>query len=538
MNRFKNSFLLVVLLMLLIGGCKQAEAEFENPYAGGKSPLGIVSNPQQVPVPEDGAAGTVVSIEATGLLAHKDKLRFLFNGEEAEIVEITSTGIKVKVPKRASTGITSFVVDEQLVFGPSFKVLGKIYLDPTFLHASGSNNAIMKSFPSADGNIILMGDFTNYDNKGIVKPINRITKILPNGVWDREFYAGRGANGSVNGLVLLNGQYYVAGNFTGFGQRTSGVSRITRISTAGVIDTTEVITYLQSSRFVPKFNGGVNAGIRSLYTFDNKIIATGDFTYYLSRRYDEPTYRYQDSTIIDSVDVRQLVRFNTDGTLDRTWRFDNEAIGYRGLPGKSWPGATGKLSSLMHSDGKILCYGQFKKFDEEAVGYIVRLNPDGTIDKTFNIGGIGADDYINYVSYNEVTKSYLLVGRFKSFNGKESRNMVKINFDGTVDDGFKPKVFIGGAPYFAKLLDDGLAVVAGDFKNYDKASRNGFMILDGAGDLAEGYNTLGNVLGSQQRIHDVYETKSADNKRALLIMGAFNMFDNQRLFNIVRVVLE
>ncbi len=538
MSRFKNSYLLLGLLILLNGGCKQAEEEFENPYSGGKAPLGIVSNPQQIPVPEDGAVGTVVSIEAKGLLAHKDKLRFMFNGEQAEIVEITDAGIKVKVPKRASTGLTSFVVDDQLVFGPSFKVLGKISLDPTFLHGSGANEAVISGFPAADGNIILMGIFTNYDNKGLIRPINRITRIAPNGTWDREFSAGRGANGSVNGMVLLNGQYYVAGSFTGFGQRTSGVSRITRISTLGVIDTTEVSTYLQATKFVPKFNGGVNSGIRSLFTFDNKIIATGDFTYYLSRRYDEPSFRYQDSTIVDSVDVRQLVRFNTDGSLDRTWRFDKEAIGYRGQLGKSWPGATGRLSSLMHKDGKILCYGQFRKFDEEAVGYIVRLNTDGTIDKTFNIGGVGADDYINHVSYNEATNSYFLVGRFKSFNGKESRNMVKINYDGTVDDSFKPRVFTGGAPYFVKLLNDGLAVVAGDFKSYDKTSRNGFMILDTSGDLAEGYNTLGNVFGSQQRIHDVYETKSADNKRALLIMGAFNMFDNQKLFNIVRVVLE
>jgi hypothetical protein len=538
MKRIKYNGLLLTFFILLLAACKEEEEEFVNPYSGGKAPLGIVTNAQQVPVPDEGAFGTEVSIEAAGLMPHKNKLRFLFNGEEGEIVSVSSTGIKVKVPKRASTGITSFVVDGQLVFGPTFKVLGKISVDPTFVSVNGANNSVLNSFVNDGGNIILMGNFTNYDNKGLIKPINRITRILPNGTWDRDYQAGKGANGTVNGLVLLNGQHYIAGNFSGFGQRTSGVSRITRVSTVGVIDTTEVTTYLMASKFVPKFNGGVNAAIRSLYAFNGKIIATGDFNYYLSRRYDEPTYRYQDSTVIDSVDVRQLVRFNTDGSLDRTWRFDNNAAGYKGLPGKSWPGATGRLSSLMHTDGKILCYGQFKRFDQDAVGYIVRLNPDGTIDNTFNVGGVGADDYINFVSYNEATRSYFAVGRFKSFNGKESRNMVKLKFDGSVDEAFSPKPFTGGLPYFAKLLDDGLTVVAGDFKTYDKASRNGFIILNAAGELAEGYNTLGNVLGAQQRISDVYETRSADNKRALLIMGSFSLFDNQKINNIVRVVLE
>ncbi|MBC7746011.1 MAG: delta-60 repeat domain-containing protein, partial [Flavobacterium sp.] len=293
--------------------------------------------------------------------------------------------------------------------------------------------------------------------------------------------------------------------------------------------------FLSRLKFTPTFNGGTDGPINSVYAFQNKIIATGDFRYYLSRRYNQPSSSLRDSTIIDSVDVRQLVRFNTDGSLDKTWRFDANAPGYKGIPGKSLPGGNGRLSSLMHTDGKLLAYGQFAKFDDTPKGYIVRLNADGTIDQSFNASGAGADNFIFHVSYNETTNKYIAVGIFKTFNGKPAINMVSLNYDGTVDESFVPKAFTGGRPSFAKQLNDGLIVVGGDFKAYDGVNKQGFLIVNAKGELAPGYNTTGNLLGF---ITDVNETKSADNKRALLIIGNFFVFDNKPASNIVRVTLE
>jgi len=395
----------------------------------------------------------------------------------------------------------------------------------------------VKGIRLPDNNIMLLGAFTNYDNRGSIKPIRRIVRILPDGTWDRTLQSGAGANGTINDMVTLNGKLFIAGEFGSYAQR-GGLNRITRISTLGVIDTVSKETYLKKSISVAEFNGGVDRTIRSLYAFNGKVIATGDFNYYLSQRYNQPNYKYKDSIVTDSVDVRQLIRFNPDGTLDRTWRFLPDAIGYKGLPGKSLPGGTGRLLSIMHTDGKILCYGEFPKFDDVAVGRIIRLLPDGSIDPTFNLGGVGADDAIYSLSYNATTNKYVAVGRFKSFNGKGSVNMVQLNYDGSVDATFAPKAFDGGLPYFVKQLSDGLSVVAGDFKTYDGVARNGFLIVDKTGALAQGYNTIGNVLGSTQKLNDVLEDVSADGKRALILMGQFNMFDNKPYFNIIRVTLE
>lgn len=533
--KFKYISLLVVMVAVLISSCKQKETAFPDPYTGGIAPLGIKVNPQQEPVPASGIAGTTVTIAAKGLLPHKEKLGFLFNGEKAEIMEITGEGIKVKVPAKASSGITAFVVDGQLVFGPQFTVTGFVNIDPTFKVVSGTNNFILRAAEVAGGDFILLGNFTNYDNKGIVKPINRIVRTFPNGTLDRSFRSGTGANGVLSDMAILNNQYYIAGGFSGYAQRGDGINNITRISSAGVIDTVFADTYTGRLKFTATFNGGTDGFIRHVYAYQNKIIATGDFRYYLSRRYNQPSSSLNDSTVIDSVDVRQLVRFNTDGSLDKTWRFDANAIGYKGLKGKSLPGGTGRLSSLMHTDGKILAYGQFAKFDDVPVGYIVRLNENGTIDQSFNSGKAGADNYIYNVSYNETTRKYIVVGRFKNFNGKPAVNMVMLNYDGSVDESFVPQAFGGGAPSYAKQLSDGLIVVNGDFKTYAGVNRQGFLILDTKGELAAGYNTIGNLSGP---VTDIVETKSADGKRALLIVGGFSLFDNKPAANIVRVTLE
>jgi len=534
MKFFKYISLSMILATALFSGCKEKETSFEDPYSGGIAPLGIKIDRQQIPVPAVGNPGTVIDFKATGLVAHKDKIQFLFNGEKAEIVEITDAGIKAKVPGRASSGVTAFVIDGQLVFGPNFVVTGFVKKDPTYKVVSGTNDAVDKIYQLSTGNLLLLGSFTNYDNKGVVKPINRIVRTFPDGTLDRSLLSGSASNGSLFGLGIVNGEYFLGGSFSGYAQR-GGINNITKVSSQGTIDTIAVETYTKKLIYVTKFNGGTDNAITELYAYNNKLIGTGNFKYYVSRRYDQPSRKLKDSTVIDTIEMRQLARFNVDGTLDKTWRFDPNGIGYGGAKGKSLPGANGYINkTLMHTDGKIVVCGSFTKFDDQPAGYIVRLNADGTIDPTFNVGE-GADYIVGHVSYNEVTKKYLLTGAFKKFNGVAVEALVMLNYDGSVDQSFVPKKFVGGFPNFSKQLKDGLCLIGGYFKTYDGVNRQGFLITTDKGEIAEGYNNVGNLLGG---INTVLETKSADNKRALLIGGSFFLFDNLETNNLVKVTLE
>ncbi len=540
--KLKYTGLLLVVAGMLMGSCKKQTTVFNDPYAGGKAALGISVNAQQLPVPAEGLAGTEVTISVTGAKTHYDKkvLKFLFNGQEAQIVNVTESNIIVKVPGNASTGVTSFVVDGQLVFGPQFTVLGRVNIDPTFVAVSGADNAVFKAFPvPLTSNLILLGAFQSYDGKGNISRQNRIVRIFPDGTWDRSLLAGTAANSTLWDMAQIGPYYYVVGDLTGYAQQGSGISRITRINTSGQVDTTQVLTYTNKTKFVPAFNGGTTGGIHEIYPVGtNKMIITGDFNYYVSRRYDQYTFDYKDSTVTDSIDVRSIARLNEDGSLDKTWRFDANAVGYKNQLGKSKIGANGPIRSLMHAGGtagKLLIYGQFTTFDGAAAGRIIRLNAeDGSPDGSFNVGA-GADQVIGFVSYDAATKKYLAVGLFNTIAGKASQYMVRLNEDGSVDNTFTPKVFGGGIPTYAKTLSDGLIVVGGGFRTYDGIIRNGFCILNSDGTLADGFNTTGNLTGA---IRDTYEMQSADNKRALLIMGSFSNFDGKVRRNLIRVKLE
>lgn len=530
-------FLIIAVMAIAVQGCKKTDTVYEDPYANAKPPLGITLDRDIPPDPVSGIAGTKVHFQAAGLIPYKDKLSFLFNGEKAEIVSITETGIDVKVPAGASSGVTSINVDDQLVIGPQFSVLGLLKLDPTFRAQGGTNNLVTGVYPLADGRNIVIGFFTNYDNKGYVAPLNRIVRTSGDGDLDRTFRTGKAANGGLTSIIELGGKFVIAGGFSGYDQRTENISNIATLNANGTIDTMGVKTWRRPTQtdttmYFPRFNGGTNDYIQQMYVHQNKVLATGNFRYYVSRTYTEPNSTFtKDTVILDSTEMRQILRFNPDGTLDSSFRF-NQATG------KGLPSANGPITTFMHTEPekleKLVVFGRFTTFDGQGANRIVRLNPDGTIDNTFTPGP-GADNAIYNLTYNTVTRKYLITGAFRHYGGKNAPGIALLNEDGTLDESFKGKEFEGGSAGFSRQLNDGLIVVSGGFKKYNNVTRNGFMVLTATGDFAPGYNATGLFSGV---LADIIETRSADGKRALLLIGSFYRWDNQPVNNIIRVTME
>ncbi|WP_207421512.1 DUF5008 domain-containing protein [Desertivirga brevis] len=524
----------ISLTALLVGGCKKEEETFEDPYEGAKEPLGISINREILPSPANGESGAEVTIPVKGLLPYKDQVQVQFNGVDAQILSVSESSVKVKVPENASSGVTSVIVKDQVVIGPYFKVNGLVNIDPTFVATAGSNRHINQFYKMADGRNILVGAFTDYDNKGLLSPLNRIIKISDDGVLDRSFRTGRAANGDLTSIVEMGGKFIVAGAFNGYGQQGS-ISNITSVNSNGSVDTAQYDTYLKKVtgiiKFFPRFNGGTDAPINRLYTFNNKAIATGNFRYYVKRIYSEPNYlQTRDSIILDSTEVRQIIRLSADGSLDKTYRFDQT--------GKALAGANGFIDSYMHTSGplagKVVIFGKFSRFDGQAANNIVRLNADGTIDGSFTVGS-GTDNNIGSLTYNELTGKYLITGSFTRYNGHVSPGIAMLNSNGSPDNSFIAKEISGGYANFAKQLTSGLVVVSGGFKTYSGISRSGFMILNPDGTLATKYNNTGRFSGN---LNDVIEMKNADQKNSLLLIGGFTRFDNQELNNIIRVTIE
>ncbi|MEC3881117.1 DUF5008 domain-containing protein [Parapedobacter sp. 10938] len=543
MKKMNNPYRLVIGVMIgLISvlSCKEDIKFFGEPYEPGKEGVGISIDRTRPPVPASGEPGTVIAVEATGLLPYKDQLIFRFNGEQGEIQEVTEEGIKVMVPTFASTGVLSISVDDVVVFGPEFDVEGNVRIDPTFAATQGANGQVADILFTNDGKMLVVGGFNNYDNKGTVRPINRIASAFLDGAYDPSFRSGIGTSGFISSIVQLDDKYFIGGSFSDYAQQRSNISNITMLNSNGTIDTMGIDTWRRpdqedTTQYFSRFNGGVHGGgIGKVYNQDNKLLVTGAFRYYVSRQYDKANrLETRDTVIIDSIEMRQLVRFNRDGTLDKTYRYDEST-------NKSPIGANAAgVASIYHEEGalagKLLIYGQFSKFDDRDVGRILRLNADGTIDETFNAGQTGFDFDVYEVTYNKTTRKYMVCGYFRSYNGTPVGQIVLLNEDGSLDDSFQAKTFTNGNPTYARQLANGLVFVSGNFQQYGGVVRNGIMFLDAAGNLAEGYNNIGTFRGS---VSEVFETRSADNKPALLIIGFFDQFNGEPAHNILRILLD
>ncbi|WP_406825245.1 DUF5008 domain-containing protein [Pedobacter sp. KACC 23697] len=539
MKKIKFILTIISLIALSFQGCKKAEDVIPDPYADAKSPLGVAISQTDVPVPAIGIVGTAVVIKASGFDKYKDQLTFMFNGEKAEVVSVTATEITVKVPENGSTGVTSIAIGDQLFIGPTFTVKGLIQIDPTFKASAGTNGYVSQFYEMPDGRAIVVGNFTNFDNKGGVVPINRIARTSVDGEYDRTFRTGKGANGSLFRVLEIGGRFIIAGSFSGFNQRTENISNITSLFTTGAIDTVKIqtkrkptVTDTVTQKWFPRFNGGTNGYINRLYAHQGKILATGNFRFYVKRTYDKFNYDLsRDTVILDSTDIRQVLRFNLDGSLDKTFRFNTTT-------NKGKESGNGNIDSYMHTDAekmeKLVVFGSFSTFDGQPANRIVRLNPDGNIDPSFTPGS-GADNSISSCTYNATTKKYVITGTFTQYNGKPAFGMAVLNDNGTLDETFASRSFEGGFPGFAKQLNNGLIVASGNFIKYNNVTRNGFMVLTPTGTLAKGYNSTGPFTGG---LSDVIETKSADGKKALLLIGEFYRFDNLPLYHIIRVTIE
>jgi uncharacterized delta-60 repeat protein len=519
---------IAVLFMLFIAAACKKEEVYDDPYAGGKESLGVQLS-TETPAPAEAAPGTVITFKGKGLLKHKDSILFNFNGEKAEIIKVDSAGIQVKVPATASTGVTSVTIGNQIFFGPVFRVKGNLDIDNTYKVVVGANSWVSDVYRYADGRMLLVGDFLDYERKGIVRPISRIVLTSRDGEMDRSLQSGRGADGSLNSIAALpSGKLVVGGSFASYDIHLAEIHNITMLNSNGSLDSVSVNTFKDKDT-VPSFNGGTDGRISHVFVHNNRITAIGGFNYYLQFVYGKSDYLQQrDSLITDSVLVRQLVRFYPDGSLDSTFNYDR-------VRHRSFDGPNGPISdAYQQPDGKIIIVGRFTRYNGQQAPYIARINTDGSLDPGF--AGSGADNSIISIRFNAATQRFILAGAFNKFDGAAHSGLVMLRADGTVDEQFNAQPRAANQNYFcAQQLSNGLIVVNGNFTSYDNVHRSGLMVLDRTGKLAQGYNNTADFSGVLLR---VFETVNSSGQTQALIMGRFSRFNDKEINNVVRLLFK
>lgn len=138
---------------------------------------------------------------------------------------------------------------------------------------------------------------------------------------------------------------------------------------------------------------------------------------------------------------------------------------------------------------KVLLMGSFASYDGTPVHGIVRLNSDGSIDPTFNVGG-GAQwtqtqetgtfhpsvDNLEILGNGKI----LLTGTFEAFNGTPAPGIVLLNPDFSVDASFVPPVArqkYDYQPAYLKAQTDGSLLLSGPYARSGQTSSPSFLRL-------------------------------------------------------------
>ena len=83
---------------------------------------------------------------------------------------------------------------------------------------------------------------------------------------------------------------------------------------------------------------------------------------------------------------------------------------------------------------KIIIGGDFSAYNTVPGNKIARLNPDGSLDQSFNVGS-GADDFISSILVRSDRK-ILIGGGFTSFNGTVRYSLAQLDDNGALDMAF------------------------------------------------------------------------------------------------------
>lgn len=281
-----------------------------------------------------------------------------------------------------------------------------------------------------DGKVLIGGYFTTADGA----PRKRIARLNSDGSIDNTFDPGTGVEGNdrlIDAIVVLpNGQILIGGDFTS----VNGIARtsIARLNANGGVDET--------------FNAGaVTAGVSGII-FDivlqgEKILVGGAF----------------DS--IGGGTTRSLARLNANGTIDNTFNAGGE-------------GANSGVSVIkLQADGKIVIGGFFISYNGTIRNRLARLSADGSLDIAFTTG---VGDLSGTVRDAVVlpNRKIVLVGDFGAIDSVASNRIARLNPDGSVDRSFRGKT---DGPidnnHAAVLQADGKILVGGGFTSVAGKSR-------------------------------------------------------------------
>lgn len=293
--------------------------------------------------------------------------------------------------------------------------------DFSFNPGNGADSTVNAVVVTADGKILVGGDFYSFDGQSW----RRLARLTSSGSPDPTFVIGSGADGSVQAVVVQpDGKVLLAGGFTTVNGTVQ--NRIARLNADGSVD----------ASFNP--GSGVNAPVLTLaLQHDGKILLGGYFS------------------AVNGATRHRVARLNSDGSVDTSF-----------VPGTADNGYVNSIA--LTGDGKVFVAGGVSVGIQSR---LIRLLPSGGVDHAFNPG----NNAINSDVTSAIAQSdgkVLLAGYFTAINGVTRNGVARMNADGSLDPGFDPGPGANQLVWTMVLQPDGRLVAGGAFTTYGGVSRN------------------------------------------------------------------
>ena len=229
--------------------------------------------------------------------------------------------------------------------------------DNSFSINNGFNGFVKSVAIQDDGKIMVGGNSNAYDGD----VVNKLTRLESNGVLDSTFEANSvptQLRSVLKNIILSDGSHIAVGEFYTYNKYSR--SRVVKLTPDGQID------FSFNSTAGP-FHGLDDSGGQAVGTDVTMIRPAGNGTYFVAGKINE----YSDTL------VNNVVKINADGSLDNS---------FETFPTSSFFLSREVTDFVVQSDGKVVMIGEFTNYNGQSTNGIVRLNTDGTVDDTFNIG--------------------------------------------------------------------------------------------------------------------------------------------------------
>lgn len=343
--------------------------------------------------------------------------------------------------------------------------------DATFNPGGGLTSGGYQSYPyytarQNNNKVIVAGSFDSFDGR----PVPGLVRLNTDGSFDATFNPGTGTTYSnILGLIAQSDDRLII-----FGRPSSfnGVSHhgIIRLNANGAVDvsfTTEALKDYTAA-------ADVYAVAQQL---DGKLIVGGSFH------------------SVGGAVAHNVVRLQSNGSRDLS--FDSSNPSGRAI--------ADVMALAVRPDGEIFVAGYFSTYAGANRNSIALVNPDGSLDPTFNPPS-GLTDYDPEIRAlaTQPDGKILVGGFFTSLNGVPRYNLVRLNPDGLLDTSFGLSVGTNHSVRTILIQDDGKILIGGGFTAIDGVAHASIARLNADGTIDSSFDSGSGMTNDYGEIGSIY----------------------------------